>query len=951
MRRALLTCLVLATSANARAQTCPPDEEVAPWVSLDASEQGPGSTTAPDTAALSICSTTDGFGDATDHYRYAFQLRDYDFTLQALVSSVDPGGSAALVAVVPTVSSAHAARVIAEVYVTPAGSAVLRSWIRRQSDGMSDPPIAELPISLPATLRLVRAGNEIRTEVVGGSTHLTATLDAAGELMGPLRVGVGQASNEASLRSASFARISLTGQDPGASVECVEAEAAMSGAPFRISGRHLDAVDGVRIAGMDAPISTMSSSRLVVDAPSMSGGFIHGPVEISQNGRFRRVGEASFVGTAIRRGDVDEDGDVGTEDYRRLCYAVYRGASLQCSAAGDIDADGDTDADDVDRLRRYLEGGATADAPAPPFDTPGFVEGSLACGLPQAPEIHAIELADGSPIERPIREGDDLAIVGVGLPAPERAVVRFGNTEATPSMSSTDTRLFVRVGPVFTDGDLCPRIFDADPAAPGETRFGPAFGLDDTSELCVPFEASALDGHLRSRMVGDQLEIDVPPTSLRPGTRLHVSLSLHLPYVVGQTRGPRSASFDYVVPNATYEDALSQLGLRIAEAIHGTETDECGCEVAPTDVVLEEKLILPPCSLLPELPPQPTVPGLPTQVEPTKLIWTQMDIFTDVPGPGCDDTISRATEPRRFFWCQLEELAQIQGADAPALLQGLPLWEGFDPPVLHVSPDPRERGTDEKRILVDDTMTTFIELYYDDPCEWALRGTQCSDSFFSTWIPKFGEGGRVIKTIWQPLDNLPASVDETTLYSYDPEGAEPRMYLVGMHIGYSIGMIGSGGPPDYLVWSTFWLPAEGDTTTKGGESLSAYYSSHCTVGAGGDRPASLDGTPFEAFAMCTDSRTGEEACGNPWIPSECPQGGAASCTNCHETMGTQYWGGNESSFDPPDLRVGWLPSLINAYGADATACLADVESSPGSFSSDWIRGAMELDAKACSWGI
>ena len=946
---AWIPILVWFFSSPAGAQ-CPPDEDITPWVSFEAGDQGPGTSSAPSAGTLSICSSTGGFGDTSDYYRYAFQLRDHDFTLRALVTSVDPGGSGGLVAVVPGVSSTHASRIVAEVYVTPSGDAVLRSSIRREADGPLDPAIAEIPVTLPVTLEIVREGSEIRTAIVGGAVHLSAVIDPQADLMGPLRVGVAQTSNDRRLeRTATFSRITLSTPEPGVSAECVEAEAAMSGAPFRISGRHLDRVDGIRIGGMAATITSASASRLVVTAPGTRSSFLHGPVEIAQNGRFERVGTATFVGTAIRRGDVDEDGDVTTEDYRSLCYHVYRSAELECSEAGDVDGDGDRDTDDVDRLRRWLMSGSGA--PAAPFDTPAYVEGSLACGQPDRPEIHAILFADGSAIDRPVREGDDLVIVGAGLPAAERAVVRFGGNELVAAASSSSSRLGVRVGPVLHGGAQCPRIFDADPAAPGETRFGPAFGAPDRSPLCIAFEPSALDMHLSSRMVRDQLEIDVPPSSLRVGERLRVSLALHLPYVVGQSRGPRVATFDFVVPSRDYAVSLAALASRINVAINGSDSDECGCEVAATDVVLEQKLILPPCSLLPELPPTPTIPGLPTQIEPTKQIWTKLDIFSGGTGPGCAGTISILSEPRRFFWCELEALAQIQGGGAPALHQGLPLWESYEPPVLDVSPDPRQRTTDEKKILADPLVMIVIDAFYTDPCEMALRASQCGDDFFRTWMQPFPMGGRILKTFWQPESGLPSSVDASTLYSYDPPGSTPRQYLVGMHIGWSIGdASGDDTPPDYFRWSTFWLPANGDTHTKGGAPLSTVYSPHCTVGGGGDRPASLAGTPFASFEMCTDSRLGEEACGNPWEPGECLEGGPTSCTGCHIGMAKLGWGGHGTSFDLEPLRVGWLTTVLGARGPDAVACLADIESSPGSFPPEWIAPSPGEDAQRCSVG-
>ncbi|MDQ3032663.1 MAG: IPT/TIG domain-containing protein [Myxococcota bacterium] len=952
----VLACVAAASLAasSAQAQRCPADQDVAPWVSFDAGDQGPGATTAPADGSIAICSSTSGFGEISDAYRYAFQLRDHGFVLRALVLAVDPGASGGLVVVVPSVSSTSAARLSAEVFVTPEGTAVLRSTLRRASGGTSDAAIAEMPVTLPVSLEIVREGSEVHTRIAGGPIHLTASLDPQSDLMGPVRVGVAQTSNDAGVaRSATFSRIALSAPEPGAAVACVENQAAMAGAPFRIQGRHLDAVDGVRIAGMSASIASSSESRIVLESPTPTASFVHGPVEISHDGRFRRVGMATFVGTPIRRGDVDEDGVVGTEDYRALCHHVYRRATLECSAAGDVDGDGDRDADDVDRLRRFLETGAAP--PEAPFETAALVEGTLACGQPALPEIHAIERADGAPIDRPVREGDDIVLVGTGLPDPTRAIVRFGGTEATPSITSTSTRLVVRVGQVVAGGPQCPRILDAAPAAPGEPRFGPAFGADDGSPLCVAFEASALTTHLRSRVVDDghHLEISVPRASLRPGTRLRISSVLYLPYVVGRSRGPRSATLDFVVPDTTYADALGLLAARLSEAIHGQSNNTCGCEVSVlTDVVGGEKLILAPCAALPEQPPQPAIPGLPTEVRRPTPYWHQVDILSDIPGPGCNDDIDRAAQPRRFFWCELEALAEIQGADAAPLHQGLPLWESYDAPVLDVSPDPRQRGTDEKDILVDPLVRELIDFAYREPCEMALRATQCGDDFFATWLPRFPLGGRLIKTFWQPFGNLPASTDETTLYSYDPPGSEPRQYLVGMHVGASIGSISGGDePPDYFEWSTFWLPSGGSTTTKDGQSLSAYYSPHCTVGFGGDRPASLAATPFAAFEMCTDSNAGEGACGNPWEPGECPPNGTATCTGCHVALGKIYWSGNASSFDPEPLRAGWMATLVSAYASDATACLVDVDTSPASFPPEWIVTPPSIDAQRCSVGF
>lgn len=934
---ALVLGVLCCAAAPAAAQGCPPDTAVPGWVSITTSNQGPGSTSAPEPDVVAICSATDGFGDTADHYRVAFQPRDHDFTLTAMVSSVDVEGSGGLVALAAQ-GTLHAARVAVEVYVAPSGNAYLRSSIRREAGGMVDAPIAAVPVTLPVTLQLVREGDVIRTGIVGGATHLSAVVDTQGDLMGPVRVGVMQTSNDAqALRSATFDRIALSAPEPGAEIACVEPQALYAGAPLAIRGVHLDRIESVRIGGVLASFDAASSSRLVATVPDAFASWQRGDVEVAQDGRYRRVGAASFVGTRIRRGDVDEDGAVTTEDYRALCHHVYRRAVLECSAAGDVDGDGDRDADDVSRLERFLRTGA--EAPVAPFDEPGFVAGSFACGQPAGPEIHAIQFADGSPVDRPVREGDDLVIVGVGLPVPDRAVVRFGPTEAVPAASSTPERLAVRVRTVIEGGAQCPRIFDADPAAPGETRFGPAFGVAPGSDLCVDFEASRVDRHLAGRMVDGQLEIDVPPEVLQPGARLTVSFALHLPYVVGGTRGPRAATFDFVVPNAPYAEALGALGRRLSRAIHGASTEQCDCEVAVTDAIPSEMLILPPCHLLPTPPPEPVIPGLPDQVLPTRIIWSELDILQQIPGPGCAGTIDRATQPRRFFWCELEKVAEVQGLDAHPAHWGLPLWESYQGVLDTLPVHPEERSTHQKSILTSPGVHDVLETHYQSPCAMALRATQCKGSPTQWWMPPFPEGEHVLKTFWQPFQGLPASVDASTLYSYDPPN-EPRMYLVGMHIGYSIG-IADGNlemfdtPPDYFEWSTFWLEADDDTLTKGGQPLSSVYSPHCTTGSAADRPSSLDGGPFAGFAMCTDSRPGEEACGNPWAPGECPANGTTSCTGCHTQMGTTHFAGNQSNLATEAVGFGWFATIVAQRAANATACLPLIEDDITQFAAGW----------------
>jgi len=947
MRIMYAVAVMLAWAGPAGAQPCPADEDVAPWTSVDAGAFGPASTTLPAPTAVAFCSTTAGFGPTSDAYRYAFQMRENDFVLEALVDVVEPGGSAGLVAVVPSVQSAEAARVVVVVEVAEDGSAVLRSSIRQASGGATDPDLAELTVVLPVSIRLVREGTEVRTEIVGGETHLTAELEPDGELMGPVRVGVAHASNDPLVaRSASVSRISLSAPAPGPDLDCIDAQPAMGGAPFEMHGRHLDLVEGVDIGGMPATITEASASRLVVEAPRGAGGGTSGPVEVHYNGRSARVGTASFTGGTIRRGDLDEDGAVDAEDVRLLCHHVYRSAPLECSAAGDVDADGDLDADDFDRLRRFVDDGG--DPPAEPFADPGWIAGTLACGMPNRPSLHALSFADGSAIDRPVREGDELALTGASLPPPERAVIRFGNTPGTPSPDSTPERLVFRIGKVLRGGAQCPRIFDAEPAVAGETRFGPAYGLPDGAELCIELEASALEGHLQSEIVDGQLEIDVPPTSLRPGTVLRVELSLHLPFVVGTSRGPRDASFGFRVPNVDYPTALAQLARRVREAIHGQSSDDCDCEVAATDVWTEEKLILPPCALLPDLPPEPPMPGLPTQIQPTKLIWSVMDIYNDLPGPGCAGEIDLQTEPRRFFWCELEAVSEIQGGDAPALLQGLPLWETYRPAGGIVEPDPRLRPMDQKKILFSEWAHWFLEVPYRNGCEMAYRATLCTDDFWRTWMPAFFEDERVIKTFWKPLDDLPASVDESSLYSWDPPDME-RQYLVGMHIGHSIGEAHTD-PPSYFLWSTFWLPAGDDETTKDGSPIESVMSPHCSAGSGADRPASLEGTPFAQFSMCTDSREGEEGCGNPWEPGECPPGGPTSCTGCHTSMGTLHLFNEETPYDLDPLRVGWLPSIVGRHGSAANACLLDVYEHPEDVPEHWVPIAEGFEPDICHTG-
>ncbi|MCA9577941.1 MAG: hypothetical protein KC668_21045, partial [Myxococcales bacterium] len=207
---ALVLGVLCCAASPASAQGCPADTNIPDWVSITTSNQGPGSTSDPEPGAIAICSATDGFGDTDDHYRVAFQPRDHDFTLTAMVSSVDAEGSGGLVALAAQ-GGLHAARVAVEAYVAPSGSAFLRSSIRRQAGGAVDTPIASVPVTLPVVLELVREGDVIRTGVVGGATHLSAVVDPQGDLMGPVRVGVMQTSNDAqALRSATFHRIALS---------------------------------------------------------------------------------------------------------------------------------------------------------------------------------------------------------------------------------------------------------------------------------------------------------------------------------------------------------------------------------------------------------------------------------------------------------------------------------------------------------------------------------------------------------------------------------------------------------------------------------------------------------------------------------------------------------------------------------------------------------------------
>ena len=75
---ALVLGVLCCAAAPAAAQGCPPDTAVPGWVSITTSNQGPGSTSAPEPGAVAICSATDGFGDTADHYRVAFQPRDQE---------------------------------------------------------------------------------------------------------------------------------------------------------------------------------------------------------------------------------------------------------------------------------------------------------------------------------------------------------------------------------------------------------------------------------------------------------------------------------------------------------------------------------------------------------------------------------------------------------------------------------------------------------------------------------------------------------------------------------------------------------------------------------------------------------------------------------------------------------------------------------------------------------
>ena len=326
----LIVCSLGSTLASAQT-TCDADEPVPPWTSIATGLGSPGSTQALSTSSLRLCSATAGFGAETDAYRIAYQIREHDFSIEALVTRVDPGASAALVVGPSTFAGPDAARMVIEVRGLSTGGAVLSSSLRRTAGAAIEPPPAVLAVSLPVHLRLVREAGTLCTEVVGEGVHLCAALEPDETLMGSVRVGVAQASNDPSAaRIAELSRITLSEQGPSSELECIDASAAMSGAPLAIRGRHLDLVDGVRVGGLPATVVASSASRLLVTMPEGASGAQD--IELSRDGRFERVGRARVVGTPIRRGDVDESGSVSTADYRALCHHVYRRAPLAWSA-------------------------------------------------------------------------------------------------------------------------------------------------------------------------------------------------------------------------------------------------------------------------------------------------------------------------------------------------------------------------------------------------------------------------------------------------------------------------------------------------------------------------------------------------------------------------------------------------------------------------------------------
>ncbi|MCB9524644.1 MAG: hypothetical protein H6702_14885 [Myxococcales bacterium] len=704
---------------------------------------------------------------------------------------------------------------------------------------------------------------------------------------------------------------------------CVQPRVDADGITVIIEGTHLDGVRGARVAGERAVIQDQGEQHLVLHTPRGDAAALAGAVVLESAAGDQPVGPGLQVtGLPFIRGDVDEDGQVDRADADLLAaWLAGEALYLTCQPAADVNGDGAVDTADLKRLRRYLRWGR--ETPAAPFPLPGLPdEPAAACGLGAPPVVEGLFGPDGMPLSSRtvLREGDLVELRGERLLTGTGAHYGFGDVSAELLPFGDDTSVTLRVGPVGSDGERCPSLFestDADPRADGAFGVARAVHPDTLArQVCAQFAASAsVVGQGVWSADDGTLRLPVPADRIDPMLGVRARINLTRPALSGGAdRGARWVEVEAhaLGDRPTYAALLADLAHKVTRSLNGGRSP-AACDtpdwIATADAARGELMIHPgPGGLPPGLPPPP--PPQESQLAPMVPPLTGGNGTIQAIQPSCED-VGVNSPARLRAWCAFVQATRTSPLGLPWFESGIPqsAWrDGLN--AINNLPHPADRSVSDKRTMMNANAWTDAQSNgYLSACAKAARVSYCIGGL-SDWMPPFGLSSHIYKGFWRPYHKLPASLDASTLYSYDPPDG-PRQYLVGLHISVSRGNIST-----YWHWATFWIPRGTDTLSKDGQPLSLTYNGACSTGDFQDQPQEVQGI-WGNYVMCVNGESGGTQCGNPWGPlDECTQ---VSCRDCHLAGAVDFPGVTPLG----ELSTAWMFTLTDA--AAVKACYEEIE--------------------------
>lgn len=898
-----------AVNAHAqRAPVCDPAVPVPGWLAADLGLVSAGAS-APADDGFTLCGDGAGYGQS-DALRTLNQDVDADFSLTTLLIDVDEGGLGGIeVRTVMRDPGAPRARLSV---VRDVEGARLEADVR--GVGRLALAVASTPVELPVFLRLQRQGGLLSGawSPDGAVWFESLAFDTAATPLAAttLAVAAVQAAPEGGApRTARFDQVDLEDFTPPPDAECVEASVGQTGAKITVRGARMAQVQSARVAGERAKIVARSEDALVLRAPRPDAVVASGAIVLEATESETLVGgRVSFAGRPFVRGDLDENGRVDAADARALSALVAgRLPFVACEAAADVDGDGDIDAEDARRLSAYLRG--LARPPVAPFPAPGFAATpTLACGLGAPPVAEALFGVDGEPIPvgATLREGDVVELRGQRLPTGHEMSAYFGDVRMEQLPFSTERSLLLRVGPVPTGGEKCPRLFESSDADPAPTvRFGRLLEVrPDTRarHLCPAFEPSrGVAGGARWDAGRGELHVAVPRAAVDPTHGVQVDLLLARPALTGgPDRGAREVSVSARAADAagSYESLLDELAKAVSRALDGgAPADGCRpCDfMAVPNPGLGELIIRPCDSGAPDPLPPPPLPQEDTLAPYVPPLFGGG--ATVLPKqPSCAD-LDPNGGGRLRGWCNFEKATRVGPGGLPSFETSIPQSALYDGPSAPMNLSaPADRPVSDKRIMFSaDAWSEALGNGYFSACAQAARVAYCLGGH-QDWMPAFSDHARVYKGFWRTLGKLPASANPDDLYSYQPPNG-PRQYLVGLHVNTGTGQIST-----YWKWTTFWFPRGNDTHSKDGQPMSETYNPACSTGSYQDMPQEITGV-WRNYMMCTNSENGGTPCGNPWGPTdECAE---TTCRDCHVEVAIDFPGITPLG----ELSASWLLSV------------------------------------------